>query len=185
LESVAGAVLAGAAAFAATNVDDLFLLVAWFAAGRTRARDIVAGQYLGIGALFAVSAAASAVSLVVPEDWLRWLGLLPLLLGVRLLASSRKENEKESQIPGLGAVTAVTVANGADNIAVYVPLFANSSAQAIALMGAVFAVLLWLWCLAARWLVHHPAAGAPLRRYGPPLVPWVLVALGVWILLGF
>jgi cadmium resistance protein CadD (predicted permease) len=46
-------------------------------------------------------------------------------------------------------------------------------------------VLLWLWCLAARWLVHHPAAGAPLRRYGPGLVPWVLVALGVWILFGF
>jgi hypothetical protein len=37
-------------------------------------------------------------------------------------------------------------------------------------MGAVFAVLLWLRCLAARWLVHHPAAGVPLRRYGPRLV---------------
>jgi cadmium resistance protein CadD (predicted permease) len=183
LESVAGAIPAGAAAFAATNVDDLFLLVAWFAAGRTRARSIVAGQYLGIGALFAASAAASAVSLVVPEDWLRWLGLLPLLLGIKLLVSAGKEDEA-GEAAGVGAVTAVTVANGADNIAVYVPLFANSSALAIALMGAVFAVLLALWCLAARWLVHHPAAGAPLRRHGPPLVPWVLVALGVWILLG-
>ena len=53
MESVAGALLAGAAAFVATNLDDLFLLVAWFAAGRIATRDIVAGQYLGIDALFA------------------------------------------------------------------------------------------------------------------------------------
>jgi cadmium resistance protein CadD (predicted permease) len=184
LESIAGAVLAGAAAFAATNVDDLFLLVAWFAAGRTRPRDIVAGQYLGIGALFAVSAAASAVSLVIPAGWLRWLGLLPLLLGIKLLFSKEK-CDQPSEAPGVGAVTAVTVANGADNIAVYVPLFANSSAKAVALMGATFAVLLALWCLGARWLVHHPAAGAPLRRYGPRLMPWVLIGLGAWILVGF
>jgi cadmium resistance protein CadD (predicted permease) len=185
LESIAPALLAGAAAFVATNVDDLFLLVAWFAAGRMSARDIVAGQYLGIGALFAASAAASAVSLVVPEGWLRWLGVLPLLLGVKLLIGSREKNEKASEAPGVAAVTAVTIANGADNIAVYVPLFANHSAQAIMLMAAAFAVLLWLWCVAARWLVHHPGAGAPLRRYGPGLVPWVLMALGVWILVAF
>lgn len=184
MESVAAALLTGAAAFVATNVDDLFLLVAWFAAGRSPGRDIVAGQYLGIGALFVASAAASAVSLVVPEDWLRWLGLLPLLLGVKLLIAS-KDEEQAHEAPGVVAVTAVTVANGADNIAVYVPLFAHSSAQAIALMGAAFAVLLWLWCLGARWLVHHPAAGAPLRRYGPRLVPWVLIGLGAWILIGF
>jgi cadmium resistance protein CadD (predicted permease) len=175
--------LVGAAAFVATNIDDLFLLVAWFAAGRTSTRAIVAGQYLGIGALFAASAAASALSLVVPEGWLRWLGVLPLVLGVKLLFESGKEVAARDA-PGLGAVTAVTVANGADNIAAYVPLFANSSARAIALMGATFAALLALWCVAARWLVHHPAAGAPLRRYGPRLVPWVLIGLGVWILLG-
>ena len=185
MEPLAGAVLTGAAAFVATNVDDLFLLVAWFAAGRTLTRDIVAGQYLGIGALFAASAAASAVSLVVPEGWLRWLGVLPLLLGVKLLIGARGEFEKASEAPGVGAVTVVTIANGADNLAVYVPLFANSSARAVMLMAATFAVLLWLWCLVARWLVHHPAAGASLRRYGPGLMPWVLIGLGVWILTGF
>ena len=77
----------------------------------------------------------------------------------------------------------MTVANGADNLGVYVPLFATSSPGAVAVMGGVFAAMTALWCLAARWLVAHPAAGAPVRRYGPPAVPYVLIDIGLWILL--
>ena len=84
---------------------------------------------------------------------------------------------------GLAQVTIVTIANGADNIAVYVPLFATRDGVAVAVMAAVFVVMIALWCIGARWLVHHPAAGAPLRRWGPRAVPWVLIALGLWILL--
>jgi cadmium resistance protein CadD (predicted permease) len=170
------------AAFAATNLDDLFLLVAWFAAGRTRTRDIVLGQVLGIAALFAASAAVSLLALSIPSVDLRWLGLVPIILAVRMLAKPKTEETPEA--PGFLAVTAVTVANGADNLAVYIPLFATSGAAAIAVYGAVFMVMTALWCAGAGWLVRHPAAGAPLRRWGPRLVPWVLVALGVWILTG-
>ena len=158
--------------------------MAWFAAGRYRSRDIVLGQYLGIGALFAASLAASLLALMVPASWLPGLGIVPVLLGVRLLVKGGEDGDAEpgSAAAGIAAVTGVTIANGADNIAVYVPLFATRGAQAIATMGIVFAVLLALWCLGARWLVRHPVAGAPLRRWGPPLVPWVLIALGAWIL---
>ena len=170
-------------AFVATNLDDLFLLVAWFAAGRYRTRDIVLGQYAGIGALFAASVAASLLALVVPQAWLPWLGLAPILLGV--MALLRKENDAGTAPleGGFAPVTMVTIANGADNVAVYVPLFATRDAQAIATMAAVFAAMLALWCLGARWLVHHPAAGAPLRRWGPRAVPYVLIGIGLWILL--
>ena len=169
------------AAFAATNLDDLFLLVAWFAAGRARARDIVLGQFLGIGALFAASSAAAVLALAVPAAHLAWLGLVPILLGVRMLARERADETPEA--PGLLPVAAVTVANGADNLGVYIPLFATSGAAAIAAYGAVFAVMTALWCALAGWLVRHPAAGAPLRRHGPKAVPPVLVGIGLWILL--
>ncbi|HWA39615.1 MAG TPA: cadmium resistance transporter [Burkholderiales bacterium] len=169
------------AAFAATNLDDLFLLVAWFAAGRTRARDIVLGQYLGIGALFAASVAVALLALAVPAAHLAWLGLVPIILGVRMLAKEGTEEIPEA--PGLLAVAAVTVANGADNLGVYIPLFATSGAGDIAVYGAVFAVMTALWCAAAGWLVRHPGAGAPLRRHGPKAVPPVLIGIGLWILL--
>ena len=171
------------AAFGATNLDDLFLLVAWFAAGRTSTRDIVLGQYLGLGALFAASVAASLLALAVPAAHLDWLGLVPILLAARMLAKEGTEEIPEA--PSVLAVAAVTVANGADNLGVYIALFATSTATEIAAYGAVFALMTALWCAGARWLVRHPGAGGPLRRHGPKAVPLVLIGIGLWILMRY
>ncbi|HLS86602.1 MAG TPA: cadmium resistance transporter [Burkholderiales bacterium] len=183
-------VAAGVAAFAATNLDDLFLLVAWFAAGRYRTATVVAGQFAGIAALFGLSAAASLLAWVVPGDQVAWLGVLPIGLGLHglLTRNAHRPEAREAEaaaVPASGAlaVALVTVANGADNLAVYVPLFATSSATAVGIYAAVFAAMTALWCAAARWLVRHPDAGAPLRRLGPRAVPYVLIGIGVWILL--
>ena len=183
MDSLAGAVLAGAVAFAATNVDDLFLLVAFFAAGTYRARDVILGQYAGIGLLYAASAAASLVSLVIPAGYLSLLGLVPMLVGLKQIFLKDVREESVPAVSGILAVAAATVANGGDNIAVYTPLFATSSAQAIGAIGAVFAVMTALWCFAAHWLLHHPYATAPVRRYGPRLAPVALIAIGLAILL--
>jgi cadmium resistance protein CadD (predicted permease) len=182
-EPLAGAMLAGAAAFAATNVDDLLLLIAFFAAGTYRARDVVLGQYAGIGLLFSASAAASLISLVIPASHLSLLGLVPVLIGLKQLFGKAAPEKTVPAISGFLSVAAVTLANGSDNIGVYVPLFATSSAQTIGIMGAVFAAMTALWCLAARWLVQHPAAAASISRYGPKAMPFVLIGIGVFILL--
>ncbi len=182
VETVAGIVLAGTAVFAATNIDDLFLLVAWFAAG-CRTRDIVLGQYAGIGALFAASVGASLLALVVPAGQLAWLGVIPVVLGASMLFRTRTEDRVPPAVSGPLQVAAVTVANGADNLGVYVPLFATSEAFAVAVIGGVFAAMTALWCGAARWLVGHREAGAPVRRYGPRAAPYFLIGIGLWILL--
>jgi cadmium resistance protein CadD (predicted permease) len=180
-----GIILTGAAAFAATNVDGLFLAAALLSRPATRARDVVGGTYAGIGALYGLSVVASLVALVIPPGSVRLLGLIPLALGIREFWQRDAAPRAIPARQGMAAVAAINVAFGADNIGVYTPLFAASSAPAIALYGLVFAALTGALCLAAYRLVTHPALGAPLRRYGPPLVPWVLIALGVWILLGF
>jgi cadmium resistance protein CadD (predicted permease) len=83
---------------------------------------------------------------------------------------------------GVFAVAAINIAAGGDNIGVNTPLFATATGEAIALYGAVFAVLTGVLCWAAHRLVTHPALGAPARRWGPRAVPWVLIGLGLWIL---
>ena len=177
--------LTGAAVFAATNVDGLLLAAALLSSPRTRPRDVVAGTYAGIGALYGASAVASLVSLVIPPGAVALLGLLPIAIGLKQIL--RRDTAAAEMAPaqhGVLAVAGINVAFGADNVGVYTPLFAASPGHAIALYGAVFAVLTAVLCYAAHRLVHHPGLGAPLRRYGPRLVPWVLVALGAWILLG-
>jgi cadmium resistance protein CadD (predicted permease) len=97
----------------------------------------------------------------------------------------RGQQERERG-PGEGragaiAVAAVTIANGADNMAAYVPFFASREVGELAGVAAVFAALTALWCVAAFWLVHHPTLGAPLRKYGAALLPIVLIVVGLTI----
>ena len=81
------------------------------------------------------------------------------------------------------AVAGVTVANGGDNLGVYIPMFANSL-SAIPLFVVVFAVMTLLWCVLGYILVNNRIFGHLIRRYGHKILPLVLIALGVDILSG-
>lgn len=172
------------AAYAATNVDGLLLAAALFADSRYRARDVVLGTFAGIGALYGASVAASLVALVIAPAHIALLGLVPLGIGVKQLWERTGESAAPRGHTGVLGVAGINIAMGADNIGVYTPLFAAAPAHAVALYGAVFAVLTAALCYGALKLVSHPAAGAPIRRYGRRVMPYVLIALGVWILAG-
>lgn len=174
----------GVAAFVATNLDDVFLLLVFFADPRLRARDVVLGQYAGIGALVVASLALAIAARAVDPRIVGLLGLAPIALGLRALLRRGGDDDEDAPHPlGAWAVAAVTVANGGDNLGVYVPLFAAHDAAAIATMVAVFVAMVAVWLAAARGLVAHPTLGPPVRRAVAPLVPWVLIGLGAYILL--
>jgi cadmium resistance protein CadD (predicted permease) len=174
--------LSGVTIFAATNIDDLLLLAALLADRSFSSRSVVIGQFIGITILFAASVAAAALAFTVPPALLAWLGLAPIAIGIKQLRGAAHAGRHRAHASTVAGVAAITVANGGDNVAVYVPLFAISSAYAIAIWALVFVVMTALWCYAAGRLVRHPAWGAAIERYGVRIVPWVLIALGVWIL---
>ncbi len=179
-----------AIAFASTNVDDIFVLLGFFADPAFRTRQVVIGQYLGIGTLVAVSLVCALIARVIPPAYIGLLGLLPIGIGVKKLWEARRgtEDDAEESHPAAGAhkilaVAAVTIANGGDNIGVYVPMLATRPLDERLVILAVFAVMTGLWCLVAHSLVNHRALGAPIRRYGHLLLPWVLIGVGLSILL--
>jgi cadmium resistance protein CadD (predicted permease) len=141
----------------------------------------VAGQYLGIGALAVASAVVAAGLLVVPDPWTGLLGLLPVALGVRALLD-RDDEETPAVVGGTLGVAGVTIANGADNVAVYVPVFRALGPADSAVFLLVFVVLIALWCAAGAWLGGHPRVTRLVERAGHWLVPAVFVAIGVVIL---
>jgi len=173
--------------FVSTNVDDLVVLIAFFAHSRFLSRDIVAGQYAGVAVLFVVSAAAALLSLVIPKAYLGLLGIFPILIGIRKLLLLRRDRARTAPTVTTGghgniaSVALVTVANGGDNIGVYMPSFAVHSGSQIAIVAVVFVVMTALWCMLAHWMVSHPKLGAPLRRYGHIFAPLVLIGLGILI----
>jgi cadmium resistance protein CadD (predicted permease) len=170
--------------FASTNIDDLIVLIGFFADRRIRTRDIVAGQYAGLTVLFLISAAASLLSLVIPGVYVGLLGIFPIVIGVRKLSGLRHDgSESQTSSPGsVAGVALVTIANGGDNIGVYMPAFVVHSARQIGVIAMVFIAVTALWCMLAHWMVNHPGLGAPLRRYGHILSPLVLIGLGILIL---
>ncbi|MEW6633301.1 MAG: cadmium resistance transporter [Pseudomonadota bacterium] len=175
--------------FAATDIDDLFVLLSFFADRKFRALQVVAGQYLGFATLVVISLVASLVSLVLAPAYVGLLGLFPILMGLKKLHDAWRgagDDEMDAPAAGLGnvfAVATVTIANGGDNIGIYTPLFATSTRAEIGIIIAVFAVMVAIWLAFSHWLVNHPALGAPIRRYGHWLVPFALMAIGFSILL--
>ncbi|MER7331549.1 MULTISPECIES: cadmium resistance transporter [unclassified Micromonospora] len=180
-----GTAAGATAVFAATDIDDIVVLTVFFVAARSTGRphtwQIVAGQYLGIGALALASVVVAAGLLVVPDPWTGLLGLLPIALGVRALVD-RDADEAPAVVGSALGVAGVTIANGADNIAVYVPVFRALGPADSAVYLLVFVVLVALWCAAGAWLGGHPRVVRAVGRAGHWLVPAVFVAIGVVIL---
>ena len=178
----------GSALFVATNIDDIFLLLTLFADPRLRGRQIVTGQLLGMTLLIVASVAGSALAVALASKHVGLLGLAPLGIGIAQIVRRRDEPDGEApNLRGAGkilAVTSITVANGGDNLAIYVPVYANHSRTDQLVLSATFLILTGVWCGLGHALVHHPKLGAPIRRYAAPATPYVLVALGLYILSG-
>lgn len=182
--------------FTATNIDDILLLVLFFSqvTNRCSALAVVGGQYLGIGLLLLVSLSGLVGQAFLPRPWLGLLGLVPISLAITrwlTFQSSQTEPNQASDAsaklsaeePGALAVAAMTVANGGDNIGVYLPMFAHASIPQVLLTLAVFTTMVGLWCLLAWRLAHAPGLGSLLNHHGPRLMPVVLIGLGITLLL--
>jgi len=183
----------GVTAFAATNIDDAFLLLLFFGDRRYRARHVFVGQGVGVGLLVLLSLVGALAALALPARAVGLVGLLPIAIGVKQLLERwrfRRDESAAEVAPPTGttgwrqaaAVAGVTLANGGDNVGAYVPLFAARPVGQIALLLAVFAVMLVVWTAAGYALARRPAVAGPLSRISGAVMPWVLIGLGVTIL---
>ena len=188
-------ILAGIFAFTGTNIDDLFINTLFFAQTETKPqiRSVTVGKYLGIGALVLISLLGAFVLHAIPQKYIGILGLLPMALGVKewigyLKIKKSPVEEEEEETPDVGrgfmlSMALVTIANGADNIGVYIPLFAGCSLWQVVTVIVIFAVMTAVWCFLGKKLSDLPGLRGFLLKYKPILVPIVLILLGVYIIL--
>jgi cadmium resistance transport/sequestration family protein len=186
----------GVSAFAATNLDDIVILMLFFSQVNTllQRRHIVSGQYLGFALLVLASLPGFFGSLILPRPWIGLLGLVPIILGFSRLFERNEDEAAEISFqqpqsawtsflsPQTYGVAALTVANGSDNVGIYVPLFANCTWSTLGLILAIFFTLVGVWCYAAYQLTRLPTIADALTRYGNQFVPYVLIGLGGMIL---
>ncbi len=192
------AIPTGLTAFAATNLDDIIVMSLFFSQVNTcfLVRHIVIGQYLGFSALVIASLPSFFGKFILPESWIGLLGILPIIIGINSLLNQETSdtedlNTSESSqawwsnflSPQTYGVAAVTIANGGDNIGIYMPMFATNTWDNLLVILLVFFVMVGVWCYAAYHLTQVKAIASFITRYGNSLIPFILMGLGVSILI--
>ena len=180
-------------AFAATNIDDLIILIIYFSQKGSHPGRIVLGQYLGFIAIIIASIIGFAASLLVNSKWIGLLGVLPIIMGVSKLMQGPEKVEvpKKVKEPSffrrifnieVWSVAAVTFANSGDNLSIYIPLFINQSWTYVFAIVSIFLIFVAVWCFAAYKIVRHKKVERVIGKYGSRIMPWVLILLGIFVL---
>lgn len=136
-----------------------------------------------------------------PSQYIGFLGFIPIALGIKAIFDYRKEKRKrKAKIEQEGAektsyspkrtkrnfeilsVIGITIANGADNIGVYIPLFTGYNSRQLIIAVLIFAALLAVWCFVGIKAASLPAIKNKLEKYKHIIVPIIFIALGVYIM---
>jgi cadmium resistance protein CadD (predicted permease) len=173
---------AATTAFVVTNLDSLVVLTALFTVRSARPGPIVVGQYLGLAALVAASGAAALGLIAVPTRWTGLLGVIPVALGIRGLRTPHHRTDPPLQIT-VWTVATLMIANGADNVSVYTPLFRRIGLVQSLSYAAVFAVLAAVWCAAASLLANHKLIVAVVERWEAVIIPAIFIIVGTALIL--
>ncbi|MEH2148492.1 cadmium resistance transporter [Nostoc sp.] len=193
-------------AFATTFDDNLYLTAFFGKVNRSfRPKHIVLGEFLGFTALVFASLPGFFGGMIIPSTWIGLLGLLPIAIGISNFISREEQEEtvqavsvdltpvksgrqKKSLLatirdPQTYRVSAVTIANGGNNIGIYVPLFASSNLPSLGVILCVCYFTVGAWCLLSYNLTRNPLMTPVLTRYGRKIFPFVLIYLGLSILI--
>jgi cadmium resistance protein CadD (predicted permease) len=188
----------GIVAFVATNIDDSFILMVFFAKRSFQSHQIVLGQYIGMGLLLGVSLAGSLVALVIPHNLIGLIGLIPIAVGIKeLLDLRKKDDENDTDYEAvtkrisrnkwtayLPILTVATITfSGGEEIGIYTTVFAtyNGLSDIISIVSVVM-VLTGAWCTTAKYLVNHTFLATRFRHIADRVLPFVLIGLGIYIL---
>ncbi len=166
--------------FAATNIDDILILSILFSISDMK--SVVIGQFAGMSVLIIISIIFSIFSQMFLAGYVWLLGLVPIILGIRA-AIIRNDDDKEAEGLTVLGIAALTVSNGADNIGVYTPLFAQYSYLSISVTAAIFLLLTGLLCLAASCITSVEWFKSRIVKYQRIIVPIVFIAIGISILI--
>lgn len=177
-----------------TSIDHIIVLILLFSQTQHRKRDdleVVGGVFAGFTLIILISLLARFGLQFVRQDWLGWLGLIPILLGVRVLFRPVDDETKaEEKITStyarhpsqFGTVFFLMLAFGGDNLGVYIPLFASVSGRQLVLILLVYYSLSAVMLVAAYRISEVKQINRFIERYERWIVALVFILLGLYIM---
>ncbi|WP_125764559.1 cadmium resistance transporter [Companilactobacillus hulinensis] len=185
-------ILTGVTAYISTSIDYLIILMVIFGTTQKKQRwSVYLGDVLGTSVLVATSLILAFVLGLIPSDWmLGLLGIIPILMGLKLLFFGEKDDDDEvekgmkkrsSVILNVALITIATC--GADNIGIYVPIFVQSNFQQIITILITFFVMLTLFCYIGFVLGKIPQVANVLEHWGKYITAIVYIVIGIVVLI--
>ena len=180
--------------YCGTAVDLLIILMLFFAKRKSR-KDIIniyLGQFLGSVSLILLSLLFAFVLDYIPsKEILGLLGLIPILLGLKVLLlgdsdgeAIAKEGLRKDNKNLIFLVAMITFAScGADNIGVFVPYFTTLNLANLIVALLTFLVMIYLLVFSAQKLAQVPSVGEILEKYSRWFIASVYLGLGIYILI--
>lgn len=180
--------------YSGTAVDLLIILMLFFAKRKSR-KDIIniyLGQFLGSVSLILLSLLFAFVLDYIPsKEILGLLGLIPILLGLKVLLlgdsdgeAIAKEGLRKDNKNLIFLVAMITFAScGADNIGVFVPYFTTLNLANLIVALLTFLVMIYLLVFSAQKLAQVPSVGETLEKYSRWFIAVIYLGLGMYILI--
>lgn len=177
-----------AGAFVATNLDNLILLIALFARFERRQKLVAAGYFAGMLIIGAIGLAIGKATDLFPVEYLGYLGIIPVWLGVSALiklyrGNSAGSNIREDKDHAVFAATLITqLSNGSDTVVTFSILFADSNPATDWLIALSFVLMLFVFASTAYFSLRHRWLSNTLERYGKYITPFILISVGLYVL---
>lgn len=171
-------------AFAATNIDGFSCLGAAFAVNppgnRLRAVLVATATF----ALLLAVALAGAAAMGRITSNAAWFGLLPAAIGVarliRVIRGGRAVAE-DDWLSSAPSILSIVLATGADNVAVYAPLFAVRGLESAVGICGVYLIAWAAGCALLAYAARDVSRLRALRRYLEPALAVLFIVIGVSI----
>ena len=175
--------------FAATNIDNLAMLVTWLLSGRGDPQNILLGYLIGMFGLLTLGCAFGLGAALIPDRFVGYLGVIPISLGLKGVYDLLRARGDLSikNVPGsrhaiILLVATTQIANGIDTVLGFGPLLADSEMGMDFAMVGGFIVMALIWFRLARFLERHVSQITVIERYGHWISPILLIVIGFYIL---
>jgi cadmium resistance protein CadD (predicted permease) len=175
-----------AGGFAATNLDNLLLLIAWMTiAGRNRA-PIFAGYFLAALAVLITVYVLGLLSGMLPVQYVGYLGVVPMLIGAKMLWDKLRQNETGEQEatvkPGAVRVGTTLYANSVDSILVLSAMLADSRLQFDYVILIAYLAAAMVFYLLGRLFYSQIAGLEKVAKAAEWAAPAIMMLVGAYIL---
>ena len=175
-----------AAAFVATNMDNLLLLTGLLAAS-FKQTAVLSGYLLTALIVIVLSLVIALLGDVIDTRYVGFLGLLPVALGLRgmvsLIRGTRQISASAAPVTGVWPTVAVVLPMSGDSLAVYIPLLADTRAAMDVLIIATLSVCAVTMAFVSRALVSRPALRDRIGSAGAWIMPPLMIGIGAYVLL--